>query len=150
MVWVNLEIKWIWRQSVVYWWKLFRLRKRKGFLITMVWYCKEGLTIAKGGNQNPKKNRQHNGQKKKDKRTNNDQQHIHFIRRKFNLFQHKSHHSQVRFFWWQIFFFNFICLVRSHYNVLFDRFIITIHVFILYSFILNLYIRTRVWRYQRG
>ena len=39
----------------------------------------KSLKIPKGGNQNrmSKKNRQHNGQKKKYKRTNNDQQNIH-------------------------------------------------------------------------
>ena len=40
---------------------------------------KKSLKIPKGGNQNRiyKKNRQHNGQRKKDKRTNNDLQNIH-------------------------------------------------------------------------
>ena len=38
---------------------------------------KKSLKIPKGGNQNPKKNRQHNDQKKKCKMTNNDLQNIH-------------------------------------------------------------------------
>ena len=33
--------------------------------------------VDQKGNQNLKKNRQHNGQKKKDKMTNNDLQNIH-------------------------------------------------------------------------
>jgi hypothetical protein len=42
-------------------------------------FHKKSLKIPKGGNQNriSKKNRQHNGQKKKYKRTNNDLQNIH-------------------------------------------------------------------------
>ena len=42
-------------------------------------YFMKSLKIPKGGNQNrkSKKNRQHNGQEKKFKRTNNDLQNIH-------------------------------------------------------------------------
>jgi hypothetical protein len=48
-------------------------------LFTIDFLSKKSLKIPKGGNQNPyiKKNRKHNGQKKKYKRTNNDLQNIH-------------------------------------------------------------------------
>jgi hypothetical protein len=39
--------------------------------------AKKSLKIPKGGNHNPYIEEQHNGQKKNDKRTNNDLQYIH-------------------------------------------------------------------------
>jgi hypothetical protein len=56
----------------------YKLRLRR------VWrYQREVIRICKS-----KKNRQHNGQKKKDKRTNNDLQNIHI---KLKIEQHKPH-----------------------------------------------------------
>ena len=46
-------------------------------------------------NRNSKKSRQHNGQKKKDKRTNNDLQNIHI---KLNIEQHDPTKSKTTLF----------------------------------------------------
>jgi len=57
----------------------------------------EDFEDTKGGNQNP--DRQHNGQKKKDKRTNSDVQNIHI---KLKIEQHeptKTRGGELRCFW---------------------------------------------------
>jgi hypothetical protein len=40
-------------------------------------FCEKSLKIPKGGNHNPYIEEEYNGQKKKDKSTNNDLQYIH-------------------------------------------------------------------------
>ena len=59
------------------------------FYVAEFVYIAKSLKISKGGGvriRKSKKNRQHNGQKKKDKRTNNDLQNIHIKLKTIDVF----------------------------------------------------------------